>query len=61
MTTATEMGRSLKAIRDERLWDDQPEEYQSFEDYCLRRFGMPRSIALQLISAVDDAERSNGN
>lgn len=42
-------GRSLAKINDEELWKD---DYESFEDYCIKRWKFKASRAYQLISGA---------
>jgi hypothetical protein len=50
LTTFVEVGQSLMAIRDGRLYRD---DYGTFEDYCRERWGFSRMRASQLISAAE--------
>ncbi len=56
-----DVGRSLMAIRDERLWE---KEHESFEAYCKTRWGFAKARAYQLIESavvVSDLSTTGGN
>lgn len=55
-----DVGNSLMAIRDERLY---AKEYDTFEDYCSKRWGFKKTYAYQLIESavvIRDLDSANG-
>ena len=50
LKTFCEVGEALLAIRDGRLYR---QDYSTFEDYCISRWGLARSRAYQLMDAAE--------
>lgn len=53
LQTFYDVGNALSAIRDKKLYRNS---FKTFEDYCLKRWGMSKPRAYQLIQAADITE-----
>ena len=51
LSTFIDVGRALERIRDGKAYKALPENYSTFEDYCLRRWDISREHGRRLIEA----------